>query len=111
MRRGAAAHEARVVGGRPRTEMVTEAGEAERKGIHDILRLAGIMVADDVRPLVVESKLQANRAQLDAGRVGARAELWSLVCERYTDENHEVCGGETVARGFDVAFQKRTPSG
>lgn len=75
---------------------------AERKGIHDIMRLAGIMVEDDVRPLVVESKLQAKRAQLDVNQVGARGELWAEVCERYVDPIHEVGGRETIARVHSV---------
>ncbi|CAM9368274.1 unnamed protein product, partial [Pylaiella littoralis] len=40
-------------------------GTAERKGPHCMMRLVGILVEDDVRPLLIDSRLQANRAQLD----------------------------------------------
>ncbi|CAN0392905.1 unnamed protein product [Pylaiella littoralis] len=65
-------------------------GTAERKGPHCMMRLVGILVEDDVRPLLIDSRLQANRAQLDASAVGSRSEVWQVASERFTDPDHEV---------------------
>lgn len=70
-------------------------GTAERKGPHCMVRLVGILVEDDVRPLLIGSRLQANREQLDVSAVGSRSEVWQLAARRFRDPDHEVRrGGE-----------------
>lgn len=74
-------------------------GGAERKGPHCMMRLLGILVEDDVRPLFINSPQQATRAQLDTGAVGSRAEVWKLAAGRFRDRGHQVirdCVGNTL---------------
>ena len=59
-----------------------------------MIRLIGILVKDDVRPLLIDTRLQATRGQLDVSAVGSRGVVWSLAAERFRDETHEVSGGE-----------------
>ncbi|CAM9778698.1 unnamed protein product, partial [Pylaiella littoralis] len=62
---------------------------AERKGPHCMMRLVGIVVEDEVRPLLIDSRLQANRSQLDASAVGSRSEVWQLAARRFRDPEYQ----------------------
>ncbi|CBJ28750.1 expressed unknown protein [Ectocarpus siliculosus] len=62
----------------------------ERKGPHCMMRLVGILCEDAIRPLLIESRLQATRQDLDTSSVGPRNELWTEVTARFRDPDHQV---------------------
>ncbi|CAM9922228.1 unnamed protein product [Ectocarpus sp. 13 AM-2016] len=62
----------------------------ERQGPHCIMRLVGILCEDSIRPLVINSRLQATRQELDTSAVGPRKHLWTEVTERFRDPCHHV---------------------
>ena len=64
----------------------------ERKGPHCMMRLVGILCEDAIRPLLIESRLQATRQDLDTSSVGPRNELWTEVTARFRDPDHQVHG-------------------
>lgn len=65
-------------------------GTAERKGSHCMIRLVGTLVKDDICQVLINSRLQANRAQLDASALGSRTEVWLLTARRFRDPDHPV---------------------
>ncbi|CAN0502969.1 unnamed protein product, partial [Ectocarpus sp. 8 AP-2014] len=62
----------------------------ERKGPHCMMRLVGILCEDSIRPLVISSRLQATRQELDTSAVGPRNNLWTEVTDRFRDPDHTV---------------------
>ncbi|CAB1097015.1 unnamed protein product [Ectocarpus sp. CCAP 1310/34] len=62
----------------------------ERKGPHCMMRLVGILCEDSIRPLVINSRLQATRQELDTSAVGPRKHLWTEVTDRFRDPRHHV---------------------
>ncbi|CAB1112909.1 unnamed protein product [Ectocarpus sp. CCAP 1310/34] len=62
----------------------------ERKGPHCMMRLVGILCEDSIRPLVINSRLQATRQELDTSAVGPRKNLWPEVTDRFRDPRHNV---------------------
>ncbi|CAM9836111.1 unnamed protein product [Ectocarpus sp. 4 AP-2014] len=62
----------------------------ERKGPHCMMRLVGILCEDFIRPLVINSRLQATRQELDTSAVGPRNDLWTEVTDRFRDPDHTV---------------------
>ncbi|CAB1102774.1 unnamed protein product [Ectocarpus sp. CCAP 1310/34] len=62
----------------------------ERKGPHCMMRLVGILCEDAIRPLLIESRLQATRQDLDTSSVGPRNDLWTEVTTRFRDPDHQV---------------------
>ncbi|CAN0020324.1 unnamed protein product [Ectocarpus sp. 12 AP-2014] len=55
-----------------------------------MMRLVGILCEDAIRPLLIESRLQASRQQLDTSSVGPRNDLWTEVTTRFRDPDQEV---------------------
>ncbi|CAN0361155.1 unnamed protein product [Ectocarpus sp. 6 AP-2014] len=68
----------------------------ERKGPHCMMRLVGILCEDAIRPLLIESRLQATRQDLDTSSVGPRNDLWTEVTARFRDPDHQVHGEKIV---------------
>ncbi|CAN0096936.1 unnamed protein product [Ectocarpus sp. 8 AP-2014] len=62
----------------------------ERKGPHCMMRLVGILCEDSIRPLVISSRLQATRQELDTSAVGPRNNLWTEVTDRFRYPDHTV---------------------
>ncbi|CAN0489678.1 unnamed protein product, partial [Ectocarpus sp. 12 AP-2014] len=62
----------------------------ERKGPHCMMRLVGILCEDFIRPLVINSRLQATLQELDTSAVGPRNDLWTEVTDRFRDPDHTV---------------------
>ncbi|CAB1104019.1 unnamed protein product [Ectocarpus sp. CCAP 1310/34] len=62
----------------------------ERKGPHCMMRLVGMLCEDSIRPLVINSRLQATRQELDTSAVGPRKHLWTEVTDRFRDPRHNV---------------------
>ncbi|CAB1115902.1 unnamed protein product [Ectocarpus sp. CCAP 1310/34] len=65
---------------------------AERKGPHCMMRLVGILCEDAIRPLLIESRLQATRQDLHTSSVGPRNDMWTEVTTRFRDPDHQVHG-------------------
>ncbi|CAM9470290.1 unnamed protein product [Ectocarpus sp. 4 AP-2014] len=53
-----------------------------------MIRLVGILCEDFIRPLVIISRLQATRQELDTSAVGPRNGLWTEVTDRFRDADH-----------------------
>ncbi|CAB1121069.1 unnamed protein product [Ectocarpus sp. CCAP 1310/34] len=62
----------------------------ERKGPHCMMRLVGILCEDSIRPLVMNSRLQATRQELDTSAGGPRNNLWTEVTDRFRDPGYHV---------------------
>ncbi|CAM9964507.1 unnamed protein product, partial [Ectocarpus sp. 13 AM-2016] len=62
----------------------------ERKGPHCMMRLVGILCEDAIRPLLIESRLQATRQDLDTSSVGPRNDLWTEATARFRDPDHQL---------------------
>ncbi|CBJ31137.1 hypothetical protein Esi_0235_0006 [Ectocarpus siliculosus] len=62
----------------------------ERKGPHCMMRLVGILCEDFIRPLLIDSRFQATRQELDTSTVGPRNDLWTEVTDRFRDPDHKV---------------------
>lgn len=64
--------------------------DVARKTRHCLMRVIGIMVEDEVRPLVMESRLSMNRTELDGGESGASRGVWEVITTHYKNSQHRV---------------------
>ncbi|CAB1104714.1 unnamed protein product [Ectocarpus sp. CCAP 1310/34] len=62
----------------------------EHNGPHWMMRLVGILCEASIHPLVINSRLQATRQEVDPSAIGPRNILRTEVTDRFRDPGHHV---------------------